>query len=149
MMKTVIQRADFPAGRRILMISDIHGHATGLRTLLQQAKFCKDDILVIVGDLIEKSPENLQTLRYVMDLCRDYTIYPLMGNVDIWRLDMLLSDEIEVQQKLVRYSLKAQKWWNTSFLGELLQEIGLPLTADLDTQSLPAARAPRSHQLPE
>ena len=135
MMKTVIQHADFPAGRRILMVSDIHGYATGLRTLLHEAHFCEDDILVIVGDLIEKGPENLETLRYMMDLCRHYTVYPLMGNVDIWRLNMLLSDDEVLQQKLLRYSLKAQKWWNTSFLGELLQEIGLKLTPDLNTKS--------------
>ncbi len=135
MMQTVIQRTDFPAGRRILMISDIHGHLTGLRALLDQAHFGEDDILVIVGDLIEKGPESLKTLRYVMDLCRRYTIYPLMGNVDIWRLQMLLSDDQTLQQKLLRYSLKAEKWWNTSFLGELLQEIGLALTPDLDTKS--------------
>ncbi|MBQ4552932.1 MAG: metallophosphoesterase [Clostridia bacterium] len=135
MMKTVIQRVVFPENRRVLMISDIHGHCSGLKYLLKKADFCKDDILVIVGDLIEKGPESLQTLRFVMDLCQHYTVYPLIGNVDLWRLQMLMSEDPETQQKLLRYSLKAEKWWNTSVLGEMCAEIGVALSPDLDTKS--------------
>lgn len=134
MMKTVIQHADFSPDRRILMISDIHGHCTGFQTLLEKVQFSREDVLVIVGDLIEKGPESLKTLRYVMDLCRLYTVYPLIGNVDLWRMQMLMSEDPEVQQKLLRYSLKAEKWWNTSVLGELCAEIGVSLSPDMDTQ---------------
>lgn len=132
--KTVIQRVQFPDDRRILMISDIHGHCAGLKSVLAQAHFGKDDILVIVGDLIEKGPQSLQTLRSVMELYREYTVYPLIGNVDLWRLHMLQSKETEIQQKLLRYSLKAEKWWNISVLGELCREIGVRLSPDMDTQ---------------
>ncbi len=52
-MITTVQRVSFPDGRRVLMLSDIHG----LRAILDQARFSRDDILVIVGDLIEKSPQ--------------------------------------------------------------------------------------------
>ena len=51
-MQARIQRVQLPSGRRVLMVSDIHGHATGLQRLLEKAKFCPDDILVIVGDLV-------------------------------------------------------------------------------------------------
>lgn len=136
MMKTVVQRVQFSDSRRILMISDIHGHCTGLKAVLEKAQFGKDDILVIVGDLIEKGPESLQTLRYVMNLCQQYTVYPLIGNVDLWRLEMLLSEEVEVQQKLLRYSLKAEKWWNISVLGKLCAEIGVSLSPEMDTQTV-------------
>lgn len=136
MMKTVIQRTRFPENQRILMISDIHGHCAGLKYLLEKAQFGPEDILVIVGDLIEKGPESLQTLRYVMDLCRRFTVYPLIGNVDLWRLQMLMSEDPEVQQKLLRYSLKAEKWWHVSVLGELCAEIGVRLSPDTDTQTV-------------
>lgn len=135
-MITTVKRVQLPDNRRILMVSDIHGHTEGLRALLAQADFSAQDILIIVGDLVEKGPDSLGTLRQIMELCRDYTVYPLLGNVDLWRLERLLSDETAMQQHLLRYSIKAQRWWNVSFLGELCAEIGVPLTADMDTQTV-------------
>ena len=135
-MNTIIQRVEFPDNRRILMLSDIHGHAEGLEKLLRQVHFSKDDILVIVGDLVEKGPESLRTVRMVMELCRTHTVYPLMGNVDMWRMARLMSDDIELQQNLLQYSLKARKWWGHSFLDELCHEIGVTFTETTDTQIL-------------
>ena len=40
------------------------------------------DILVLVGDLLEKGPDSLALLRYVMELSRTHTVYPLCGNCD-------------------------------------------------------------------
>lgn len=135
-MKTTVKRVELPDNRRILMISDIHGHAEGLRSVLDQAGFCKKDILIIVGDLVEKGPDSLKTLRVIMQLCESHTVYTLMGNVDMWRIEGLLSDDPDMQQRLLQYSIKAQRWWNTSFLGELCEEAGIPLTADMDTASV-------------
>ena len=135
-MKTRIQRVTLPAGRRILAISDLHGHAEGLKHLLHEAQFGKEDCLVIVGDLVEKGPESLRTLRMVMQLCREYTVYPLIGNVDLWRLEKLLSDDPDEQRTLLHYSLKARKWWDISFLDELCREIGIEPDESMDTQSV-------------
>ena len=135
-MKTTVQHVTFPDNRRILMISDIHGHAGGLKQLLEQVHFSKDDILVIVGDLVEKGPESLRTVRLVMELCKTHTVYPLMGNVDCWRLARILSDDPDMQQHILQYSLKARKWWGISFLDELCQEIGVLPDESTDTQEL-------------
>jgi len=141
-MQTSVQRVQFPDNRRILMVSDIHGHASGLRALLEKACFDEQDVLVIVGDLLEKGPENLQAIRYVMELCSRYTVYPLMGNVDLWRLECLMSDDPAVQRGMVQYSLNALKWWESSFLGELCSELGIPMNLDMDTQAVfPKLRA--------
>ena len=135
-MKTTVQHVTFPDNRRILMLSDIHGHAEGLEALLNEAQFSKDDILVIVGDLVEKGKESLRTVRRVMELCRTHTVYPLMGNVDCWRMQRILSDDPAMQQHILQYSLKARKWWGVSFLDELCQEIGVLPDANTDTQAL-------------
>lgn len=135
-MQTTIQRVQLPDNRRILMISDIHGHAEGLRAVLKEAHFGEQDILILVGDYLEKGPQNLQTLRDVMALCSHFTVYPVMGNVDLWRLECLMSDDPEVQQEMVRYSRKARTWWSSSVLGELLAELGLSLDEDLDLASV-------------
>lgn len=64
------------------MISDIHGNLPFLKGLLQKVRFCADDILVLLGDILEKSEGGLEALRYVMELSRQYTVYTLMGNCD-------------------------------------------------------------------
>lgn len=133
-MQTTIQRAEFPDGRRILMVSDLHGHASGLRELLEKANYTRNDILVIVGDYIEKGAQNLQTIRYVMELCEAGTVYPLMGNVDIWRLRSLLSDDPVIQRDIVDFSFYSRRWWPSSLLEEMCAECGLVLDEAFDTQ---------------
>ncbi len=140
-MKTTIRRVSFPEGRRILMTSDIHGHPDDLKRILKKANFTKDDILVIVGDLIEKGPHSLDTLRLVMALEKEYTVYPLMGNVDLWRLEFLQSDDPQSAIAMRDYSLKAKGWWGGSLLHDLCAELGVALSENTDIVSLfPAIR---------
>lgn len=39
-----------------------------------------DDSLVLLGDLVEKGPESLATLRYAMALREKCRVYPVLGN---------------------------------------------------------------------
>ncbi len=135
-MKTTVQRLALPENKRILMTSDIHGHADGLRAVLKKAGFSQEDILIIVGDLVEKGPQSLKTLRLVMDLCRTHTVYPLMGNVDLWRLEFLQSGNPERWREMAEYSFHAVEWWGGSLLHEMCAEVGRPLTRDTDIISL-------------
>ena len=135
-MQTKIHKLSFPDSKRILITSDIHGHATSLEALLKKAGFNEQDMLVIVGDIVEKGPESLRTLRLIMKLVQSGNTYAMLGNVDLWRLEHLLSEDTSVQQELLNYSLKASKWWSTSFLGELCQEIGVTLSAEMNTQDV-------------
>lgn len=80
--RAAVLRAQFPAGRRVLAISDIHGNLPFLKGLLQTARVTGDDILVLVGDLIEKGPDSLGTLRFLMELSKRQTVYALSGNCD-------------------------------------------------------------------
>ena len=131
-MITTLQRVSFPDGRRVLMISDIHAHADGLRAILDQAGFSHDDILVIVGDVIEKGPQSLEALRLVMDLCRAYTVYPVMGNVDLWRLEYLEATDPEKWRELAASSIRCKNWWGSSLLYEMCAELGTELTPETD-----------------
>lgn len=71
-----------PAGRRVLVVSDIHGALPLLKGALQKAGFCREDILVVLGDMMERSEGGLDTLRYVMELSRTHTVHTLLGNCD-------------------------------------------------------------------
>ena len=58
-----IRSLSIPAGRRILVVSDIHGNLPYLRGLLDKAGFGADDELIVAGDFLEKGPETLNTLH--------------------------------------------------------------------------------------
>ena len=75
-------RPDIAPGRRVLAISDIHGNLPFLRGVLAKAGFSKADVLVLIGDLLEKGEDSLGVLRYVMELSRSHTVYALCGNCD-------------------------------------------------------------------
>ena len=77
-----VKRLTFPEGRRVLAISDIHGNLPFLKGVLAAAHYGPDDILVLVGDLVEKGPDSLTTLRFIMELAERNTVYCLRGNCD-------------------------------------------------------------------
>lgn len=68
--------------RRILVISDIHGNLPFLKGLLAQLAFTPEDILILLGDLLEKGLESLNLLDYVMELEKTHTVLSLQGNCD-------------------------------------------------------------------
>lgn len=67
---------------RIFAVSDIHGNLPLLQKLLKESRQ-QEDVLVIVGDFLEKGPDSLGTLRYVMDLAQQEKVYVLCGNCDL------------------------------------------------------------------
>ena len=71
-------------GRRILVVSDIHGNLPYFRGVLEKAGFCGDDILIIDGDFLEKGEDSLGTARYIMELSEKGNVYTISGNCDDW-----------------------------------------------------------------
>jgi len=68
--------------KRILAISDIHGHYDELVRLLDFANYnSKEDQLILLGDLVDRGTQNMKTLLYARDLEKDGAIV-LMGNHD-------------------------------------------------------------------
>lgn len=61
-------RPSIEPGRRVIAISDIHGNLLYLQGLLKKLRFSPDDVLILVGDLLEKGTHSLGVLRYVMEL---------------------------------------------------------------------------------
>ncbi len=135
-MKVHIQTAALQPFRRVLILSDIHGHGHLMKRLLEKAAFSKEDALVIVGDIIEKGPDSLGTLRYVMELAGQENVFPLMGNVDLWRLSLLENDAPENQAEVIQFSKTAKAWWSSSIVDEMMQEMGMDLKKDGDMPGL-------------
>ena len=96
-----VQRLDVPPDRRILVVSDIHGNLPYLRGLLEKAAFGEDDELIVAGDFLEKGPESLNTLHFLMELTQRGNCHLLLGNCDSWN-DIFLYPE-EGDERVVRY----------------------------------------------
>lgn len=126
-MKIRIKKIEIPKGRRILVTSDIHGHRLLLQRLLGKVGFCAEDMLFIIGDLIEKGPESLATLRYVMGLAEMENVVVLLGNVDLWRVQMLDRLSEENSEEFYGYLLRMRDWCGASIFDQMAQELGLSL----------------------
>ena len=75
--------AELPV-KRVIAVSDVHGHCRVFKALLEQVGYRPgEDGLVVVGDLVQKGPENLDTLRYAMELARSPHTFFLHGNHEL------------------------------------------------------------------
>lgn len=135
-MKTVIASPYIDPRRRILVTSDIHGHAAWLKHALNEAGFGGDDLLIVVGDLIEKGPAGLETVRMVMELCQKGLAMATMGNVDKWRLHFYqtMADRADetLASELFDYTLTSRDLWGGSFYEEMAAESGCPVDSPAD-----------------
>ena len=79
-----VEHLELPAGRRILVISDIHGNMEYFRGVLNKVGFRESDILIIDGDFCEKGSDSLGVLRYIMELSKAGNVHTVCGNCDDW-----------------------------------------------------------------
>lgn len=124
---TRIEQISIDPTKRVLVTSDIHGCLSCLQNVLKKAEFCDDDILVIVGDIIEKGPDSLGTLRYVMELCERGNVIPLIGNVDAYRLKLMFELSEENAATIFNYVVYLRGWNGACFYDELAKECGCKL----------------------
>lgn len=125
-IETTIQRIEARPGQRLLVVSDIHGHLDRFIQLLRQMHYSGEDILIIVGDLIEKGPESLRVVQYVMELARRRPVYVSMGNVDLGRLRKADDDSPEGVEEWAGFLRWAEKVWGGSLFHEMLADMGIP-----------------------
>ena len=88
-MQASVHPLTLPPDRRVLVVSDIHGNLPFLQGLLKKVGYSSDDILIVLGDILEKSTGGLDTLHYLMDLSRRNTVYFLQGNCEDVTLSFL------------------------------------------------------------
>lgn len=139
-----ILRPDLRNTGRLLVTSDIHGHVDHLKAVLEKAHFGGDDRLIVVGDLLEKGPDSLGTLRYVMRLAKEGRALTVWGNVDYLRVYMMekMKKDPSAAGDFTEYLLEMRDWKGTSFFDELCRELGtLPQTPEEVLDVLPAIEA--------
>lgn len=127
-MPATVKHIDLPAHKRVFAVSDVHGNLGYLKGLLNKIHFSTDDILILLGDLVEKGPDSIGTLRYVMDLCSTHTVHVLQGNCDRLLFDPEISD-----QWLYRYR---NSWGGNHMMNEFSRLLNLPLNSEQDVAAL-------------
>ena len=134
-------RPQIEPGRRVLAVSDVHGNLPFLKGTLDAARFTADDVLVIVGDLLEKGRESLATLRYVMELEQTHTVYTLSGNCDY--IDQCFLSGPDLDEKL--WPVLDKFWRRSSVLMQMGAEIGV---VPQRLEDLPALRTALLERFP-
>lgn len=70
-------------GSRILVVGDIHGCLTKLFAALKSLNYNPlEDTLISVGDLIDRGPENLETLEWFEKAIKSGNVHMVRGNHD-------------------------------------------------------------------
>ncbi len=128
-MKTTIYDITQECRGRIIAVSDVHGHGHYLKGLLKEVSFGKEDALVIVGDLIEKGGNSLDTVRYCMELRqKNHHIYLSAGNVDLARLGTFLDRSKGHGKRFLGELYWTKDVWGCGLFLEILDEMGIALS---------------------
>ena len=115
-----VLRPEIEPGRRVLVVSDIHGNLPYFRGVLEKAGFGGDDLLIVDGDFLEKGAESLKTLREVMALCESGRALALMGNCDDWA-----AIYTETTGRWAGSILSYMRWRGCGLLWDMALELGL------------------------
>ena len=67
----------------ILAISDIHGCITALETMLDLVKPGSDDLIVTLGDYVDRGPDSKAVIERLLKLKQSHHYVHLMGNHEI------------------------------------------------------------------
>jgi len=153
-------RPEIEPGRRVVAVSDVHGNLPFLQALLSQVRLTPDDVLVIVGDLLEKGRDSLATLRYVLELQKTHTVYTLCGNCDYIDSMFLQGNTVGRSAYSTRSLLQdgaagvdeelwpiLSYWRERSVLLQMAAEAGLPMPRG--PEELPMLRAALLGRFPE
>lgn len=113
--------------KRTIIISDIHGNGHLLDHLLKKCHYQAGvDTLILLGDLIEKGKNSLETLRQVMRLSQHEHVYTVMGNCDAIPVQLFHNEETE---DIYHYLMHAP-WSGKTLIQEMAEVLSIDLRKD-------------------
>ncbi|MES2738007.1 MAG: metallophosphoesterase family protein [Verrucomicrobiota bacterium] len=81
---------------RILAIGDIHGCSIALRALLDAVKPGSDDVVITLGDYVDRGPDSKGVIEILLGLEKTTQLKPLMGNHEILFMDAM-AEQLDVE----------------------------------------------------
>lgn len=124
-MAVRVERPNGKKGQRAIVISDIHANFKAFKELLKKVEFCEQDILILLGDIVEKGESSLDILHYVMELMKTHNVYAVCGNCDAIAMEVLKDTKNE---ELLKYILIR----NQTLVGEMCRAAGIELHRGID-----------------
>ncbi len=73
--------------KRILAIGDIHGCLTALRTMDAEVGFREDDVIVTLGDYVDRGPDSKGVIDFLLELRERCQLTTLRGNHEIMMME--------------------------------------------------------------
>ncbi|ALX48905.1 metallophosphoesterase family protein [Lentibacillus amyloliquefaciens] len=118
---------------KIAFISDIHGNATALESVLEDIKRKKADKIVVLGDICYRGPEPKRSL----DMVRKLNTEVIRGNADDWVYRGIKEGEVPDQALDI---MRKEQQWTTShlteddldYLGSLPSQVTIELTEKIN-----------------
>lgn len=110
------------SGRRIIAVSDIHANLPYLKGLIKKVRLSHYDVLILNGDFLEKGADSLGTLRFIMELSKEYDVHALCGNCDSWA-EVIDKNTLFTPDRLLSYLQFRQ----SGICWEMFMELGVPL----------------------
>lgn len=80
----------------IYVMSDIHGEYEKYKAMLEKINFTDDDVLYVLGDVIDRGPESVKILA---DMSMRHNVYPIFGNHELMALDVLKVLAVDVTEE--------------------------------------------------
>lgn len=88
MRRSKFLKIDKPTNRTRWAIPDIHGCAKTFKALVASLDLTKDDQLFLLGDYINRGPDNKGVIDFILELrAKGNQIYAIRGNHDEWFLE--------------------------------------------------------------
>lgn len=78
---------------RIFAIGDIHGCARELQALLAKINPKSEDLVIFLGDYVDRGPDSRTVIDIILDLAKDTNVVTLKGNHEALFLDFLEQPE--------------------------------------------------------
>ena len=92
---------------RVLAIGDIHGMYEKLITLMDKIQFDpEEELLVFLGDYIDRGPDSVQCLQYVYDLQHSSpdSVVCLLGNHEVMMSSYLMQKRVSFNTVIADYA---------------------------------------------
>jgi serine/threonine protein phosphatase 1 len=101
---------------RYLAIGDIHGCSQALETILNVVQPQSDDLIITLGDYVNKGPDSRGVIEKLIYLSHNYNLIALKGNHDLLflqsrfhSLDYCLENQLISQETLLSYADEGQE----------------------------------------
>ena len=78
---------------RTIAIGDIHGCAQALRALIQAIAPAPDDLVIALGDYVDRGPDSRGVIEQMIELADCCELVPLLGNHELMLLEAFESEE--------------------------------------------------------